>query len=98
MTERQLNEIILPNAPAIPGLAFRHAHIPDDLPELVAVHVESAQADGGDPLSSMESIPTLDEMRARFAPSASFDPGSDALIIERGPDCRLQPRDMVDRA
>jgi mycothiol synthase len=42
----------------------------------------SAQADGVDPLSSMESIPTLDELRARFAPSSTFDPTADALIVE----------------
>lgn len=82
MTENYLNEIMLPNAPAVPGLAFRRTLIPDDLPGLVAVHEGSAQADGVDPLSSMESVPTLDEMRARFAPTASFDPSVDALIVE----------------
>ena len=48
----------------------------------MAVHEGSAQADGVDPLSSMESIPTLDELRARFAPSSTFDPTADALIVE----------------
>jgi mycothiol synthase len=46
------------------------------------VHEGLAQADGVDPLSSMESIPTLDELRARFAPSSTFDPTADALIVE----------------
>jgi mycothiol synthase len=46
------------------------------------MHEGSAQADGVDPLSSMESTPTLDEMRARFAPSSAFDPTMDALVVE----------------
>jgi mycothiol synthase len=82
MTEKQHDEIVLPDAPADPGLVFRHARLPGDLPGLVAVHEGSAQADGVDPLSSMESIPTLDEMRERFAPSSTFDPAADALIVE----------------
>jgi mycothiol synthase len=82
LTESQNNEIVLPNAPTISGLAFRHARIPDDLPGLTAVHKGSTQADGVDPRSSMESVPTLDELRARFAPSSTFDPTADALIVE----------------
>jgi ribosomal protein S18 acetylase RimI-like enzyme len=74
--------IILPETPAIPGLEFRHARIPDDFPVLVAVHEGSARADGVDPLSSMESIPTLEDMRPRLAPSSTFDPTADALIVE----------------
>ena len=30
----------------------------------------------------MESVPTLDEMRARLAPSSAFDPATDALVVE----------------
>src|SRR5690349_5650622 len=82
MPDNQRYESGLHDAPGIPGLKFRHARIPSDLPGLVAVHVGSAQADGIDPLSSMESTPTLDEMRTRFAPSSTFDPGTDALIVE----------------
>src|SRR5689334_4287554 len=82
MTDDQYSEITVPDIPAIPGLVFRHARIPDDLPGLVVVHEESAQADGVDPLSSMESVPTLDELRARFTPSSTFDPAADALIVE----------------
>ncbi len=61
MRDERHDVIALPEAPAIPGLVFRHLHIPDNLPGLVAVHEGSAQADGVDPLSSMESIPTLDD-------------------------------------
>ncbi|HEY7022045.1 MAG TPA: GNAT family N-acetyltransferase [Ktedonobacterales bacterium] len=82
MSDERHDAIILPGAPAIPSLIFRHARIPDDLPGLVAVHEGSAQADGVDPLSSMESIPTLDELHARFAPSSTFDPTADALVVE----------------
>ena len=82
MSESQEDDSAPPEAPAIPGLVFRHVRIPDDLPRLVAVHEGSAMADGVDPLSSMEGAPTLDEMRARFAPSSTFDPAADALIVE----------------
>jgi mycothiol synthase len=30
----------------------------------------------------MESIPTFDAMRDRFTPSSTFDPGTDALVVE----------------
>jgi mycothiol synthase len=84
MTKNQHDEIVLPDAPTNPGLVFRHARVPDDLPGLVAVHEGSAQADGVDPLSSMESIPTLDELRERFAPSPTFDPAADTLTVAAG--------------
>jgi mycothiol synthase len=82
MSDEQYDVIAIADTPAIPGLVFRCSRIPDDLSRLVAVHEGSAQADGVDPLSSMESIPTLDEFRARFAPSSAFDTAADALIAE----------------
>jgi mycothiol synthase len=82
MSDEHYYAIALPGAPVIPGLEFRHARIPDDLPGLVAVHEGSAQADGVDQLSSMESIPRLEDLRARFAPSPTFDPAADALVVE----------------
>src|SRR6476620_3673652 len=82
MGDDKHDAISLPEAPAISGLTFRRVRIPDNLPGLVAVHEGSAQADSVDPLSSMESIPTLDDMRPRFAPSSTFDPAADALIVE----------------
>ena len=86
MSDERSDAIMLPGALALPGLESRHVRIPDDLPGLVAVHEGSAQADGVDPLSSMESIPTLDAMRDRFTPSSTFDPAADALIVEVRPD------------
>lgn len=82
MRDERHDVIALPEAPAISGLVFRHLHISDNLPGLVAVHGGSAQADGVDLLSSMESVPTLDEMHARLAPSSAFDPATDALVVE----------------
>jgi ribosomal protein S18 acetylase RimI-like enzyme len=82
MSDERSDAIMLLGALAISGLESRHVRIPDDLPGLVAVHEGSAQADGVDPLSSMESIPTLDAMRDRFTPSSTFDPAADALIVE----------------
>jgi mycothiol synthase len=82
MNDDLFHALMLPAAPAILGLAFRRARIPSDLLGLVAVHEGSAQADGVDPLSSMESIPTLEELHTRFTPSSSFDPATDALIVE----------------
>jgi hypothetical protein len=82
MSGERPDTITLPDASAIPGLVFRHARLPDDLLGLVAVHERSTQADGVDPLSSREGIPTFDAMRANFTPSAGFDPASDALIVE----------------
>lgn len=68
--------------PAIPCLKFRTPRIPEDLPGLVTVHEGSAQTDGVDLLSSMESVPTFDELVARFASSSVFDPVADALVVE----------------
>jgi len=82
MSDEGPDAIMRPQAPAIPSLMFRHAHIPEDLPGLVAVHECSAQTDSIDPLSSMESIPTLGELRAGFTPSSMFDPATDALVVE----------------
>jgi mycothiol synthase len=82
MPDNRRYEIVLPDAPSVTGLTFRHLRIPEDPPELLAVHEGSAQADAVDPLSSMESIPTLDGIRARFAPSSTFDPATDALVVE----------------
>jgi hypothetical protein len=57
MDNEARDAITLPEAPAIPGLIFRYARTPDDLPGLVAVHEGSAQAESVDPLSSLESVP-----------------------------------------
>jgi mycothiol synthase len=82
MSDERHDVIVMAEAPAIPSLVFRHLRFPGDLTGLVAVHEGSAQADGVDPLSSMESIPALDDMRARFAPSPTFDPTTDTLMVE----------------
>ena len=68
--------------PAIPGVTFRRLHGTDDYPLLVAVHEGSRDADGIDPRSTLEWIPTAAEFGEEFAPSARFDPSRDVLIVE----------------
>jgi mycothiol synthase len=56
----------VPNAPAIPGLSFRHFASPADYAAMAAVRLGSARPDQVDPRSSREGIPTADDLRAAF--------------------------------
>lgn len=73
---------LLASLPTIPGIRFRRLRGADDYPRLAAVREGSRAADSIDPLSTLEWIPTAAEFAADFAPSASFDPSRDVLIVE----------------
>lgn len=68
--------------PEIAGVIFRHLHGAEDYPRLAAVHDGCREADQIDPLSVLETIPTPEEIAADLAPTASFDPARDALVVE----------------
>jgi mycothiol synthase len=73
------NEYIrLPNAPAIDGLAFRRFQGAADYAPMVAVHESSREWGQVDPLSSRESIPTVESLAATFA---DVPPGTPDILI-----------------
>ena len=56
------NSILIPDAPAIAGLSFRHIRGVKDADALHAVHVGRKDHDEVDPLSSVESVPSRDQV------------------------------------
>jgi len=74
--------VMLPDAPAVPGLAFRHFRGEPDYPGLLAVREGLMDCDGIDPLSTLEGVPRLDELRRLLSKSAAFDPATDLLVVE----------------
>src|SRR5690242_7781828 len=67
----------IPNAPAIPGLRFRHFRDDADYAALLAVNTASKIADGQD-----YDLHTLDSLRHVYGPAANHDPARDLLIAE----------------
>jgi ribosomal protein S18 acetylase RimI-like enzyme len=76
--------IALPGAPPIPGLVFRRFRGEADYPAIVAVRAGSRDWDQIDPLSTLEGVPTLDEVRRWFTHPVNFDPATDLLFVEIG--------------
>jgi mycothiol synthase len=66
----------LPDAPAIPGLAFRGYRGDDDLPAMLRVYNGAHEADG------LEEVTTLDDLRRNYATLVNCDPARDILIAE----------------
>jgi hypothetical protein len=54
--------IILPNAPAIAGLSFRHIRGVQDADAVYAIHLGRQERDQIDPLSTVESLPSRDQV------------------------------------
>lgn len=73
--------VILPDAPAIPGLRFRLFAGPADFSGILAVHRGREADDQVDPLSDQRT-PTLDELAQVYAPRLDFDPARQVLIAE----------------
>lgn len=74
-TERS-DAIRLPDAPAVPGLAFRHFRGPADYAPMAAVLNGSAAADG------LDWADTAEDLAVSFAHLTHCDPAHDVLIVE----------------
>ncbi|GHO78841.1 hypothetical protein KSD_66120 [Ktedonobacter sp. SOSP1-85] len=66
-----MTQIPFPCLPSLPEIAFRHLHGPEDAPAYVRLVEACREIDAIDPFSTLETIPTLEEMRASFA---GYDP------------------------
>lgn len=62
-----MSQIPFPSVPALPEVAFRHLCGPEDAPAYVRLIEACREVDAIDPLSTLEGIPTVEEMRASFA-------------------------------
>jgi len=56
-----------PYVPSLPEITFRHLSGPEDAPAYVTLIEACRDIDAIDPLSTLEDIPTVEEMRASFA-------------------------------
>ncbi len=72
--------LILPDAPAIPTLIFRHFHDATDHAGMAAVHENSHTWDQVDPRSAREGVPTAADLAATF-PEAEMLDNADLLIV-----------------
>jgi ribosomal protein S18 acetylase RimI-like enzyme len=73
--------VSLPDAPALPGLACRRLRTDHDFPGMAAVRAACAVYDGVDPLSVAESVPVAADLERGLAPSTTFDPPRDVLLV-----------------
>jgi mycothiol synthase len=76
-TQTQTEEtILIPNAPAIPGLRFRHYRGVSDIPGMIEVFNASAEADG------TERSGTVEDLAKMYANLRNCDPYTDMVITE----------------
>jgi mycothiol synthase len=68
--------IHIPNAPAIPNLAFRHFRGAEDYPKMVAVIMASAEAD------KMERVDSVEDIANAYSHLVNCDPYQDMLFAE----------------
>ena len=62
-----MSPISLPDLPSLPEMRFRHLSGPDDAVAYVRLVEACREMDAIDPLSTLEEIPTVEEMRVSFA-------------------------------
>ena len=62
-----MSPLALPTIPSLPEITFRHLSGPGDYPAYVGLVEACREIDAIDPLSTLEDIPTVEEMRASFA-------------------------------
>ena len=62
-----MTQIPFPYLPSLPEITFRHLYGPEDAPASVTLIEACREIDAIDPLSTLEEIPTVEEMRADFA-------------------------------
>ena len=74
----------LPDAPAIPGLLFRPIRGEEDAAALQSVHEGRRVHDTVDPLSTLEGIPTLDDVRAVLTAAAAAGQHDRWLVAQVG--------------
>jgi mycothiol synthase len=71
-----VNEVPIPDAPALPGLRFRQYRGEDDLSAMLAVYTAAHEADG------LEDVTTLDQMKLNYATLVNCDPERDMVVAE----------------
>ena len=74
--------IILANAPAIAGLSFRPVRGEQDADALHAIHVGRKDHDGVDPLSTMESLPSRDQVLASLSKAVAENQHDQYLVAQ----------------
>ena len=74
-------DVAFPTLPLFSGLAWRCLRVPEDLAGMAAVRAACAAYDGVDPLSVAENVPTAEDLQRRLAPSPTFDPTRDVLVV-----------------
>ncbi len=62
-----MTQIPFPYLPSLPEITFRHLYGPEDAPASVTLIEACREIDAIDLLSTLEEIPTVEEMRADFA-------------------------------
>ncbi len=70
------DSIDIPDAPAIPGLAFRHFRGAEDYPQMVAVIAASAEAD------KMERVDSVEDITNAYSHLVNCDPYQDMIFAE----------------
>ena len=78
MSDRQI--IQLPEAPPIPGLAFRYFRDESDFAAMVAVIEACLEHDAVDPLSPEAGLPTVQELQTSFSQAENIDLNKDLLL------------------
>jgi GNAT superfamily N-acetyltransferase len=73
---------ILPDAPALPGLSFRHFNDEDDFAAMVRVIEGCQEYDHVDPLSPEAGIPSVKELAESFSEAQNIDLQKDLLLVE----------------
>ena len=69
-------DVPIPDAPAVPGLRFRHYRGEEDLPVMLEVYAAAHEADG------LEDVTTLDQMKLNYATLVNCDPQRDIVLAE----------------
>src|SRR5437868_3020695 len=73
--------IIVPNAPQINGLTFRHFRGEDDYPKMAEVRRKSKGHDQVDPLSTLESVASTEEIKESITDN-HCNPLQDIIMVE----------------
>lgn len=68
--------IEMAEAPAVPGLRFRHYRGEADLPAMLRPYAAAHEADG------LDDVPTLDEFKLNYATLVNCDPERDIVLAE----------------
>jgi mycothiol synthase len=71
-----LETLVLPDAPPIPGLAFRRMRLPDDLAAIAALFNAADVADGFDDRHDVEGLSHW------YANASGWDPAADVILAE----------------